>query len=96
MLAVISQERTVSQNCRETRSTPTRLVRINRDDKDKGCGACRDRWGGWPLGEAATASQQPRRVILDLAVPLPSLHPKRWKPVHRWSHNAVHALEKWG
>lgn len=55
MLAVISQERTVSQNRRETRCTPTRMVKINRDDKDKGCRACRDRWGGQLPGEAAAA-----------------------------------------
>lgn len=77
MLAVISQERTVSQNRRETRSTPTRMVKINRDDKDKGCGACRDRWGGQLPGEVAAASQT---VTLSYSGPsnsTPRFTPKR-------------------
>lgn len=77
MLAVISQERTVSQNRRETRSTPTRTVKINRDDKDKGCRACRDRWVGQLPGEAAAAFQT---VTLSYSGPsnsTPRFTPKR-------------------
>ena len=49
MLPVMSQERTVIQNRRQTRSTPTRMVRVNGDDEDKAADPAESagEGGGW-------------------------------------------------